>query len=215
MLVPNLRGHGESGKAAGGGLADYTIARMAADLVQMLDHAGAGSVHWVGNSLGGILALELLRNHAARFRTLSMFGTSFALNLPPVGARVIPLSYALLGPRLTAWITARGTTRDPAGRALIAEVLRANDPQVGYAVAVNLCRYDLTDIALTSRVPLLLLRGGQDRAVNRALRRSLPAVRGRPGFTLVEVPKGGHCANLDATGQVRRELLKFWSVHPD
>jgi pimeloyl-ACP methyl ester carboxylesterase len=213
VLAPNLRGHGESGKAARGRVADYTIARMAADLRQLLDNAGVGPVHWVGNSLGGILALELLKAHAERFRTLATFGTSFALNLPPLAAHVIPLSYAVLGRRLVAVITARGTTRDPGARALIADVLRTNDPQVGYAVAANLVRYDLREAARASRVPMLLLRGGLDRAVNRALRRTLPAVQGRAGFTLVEVPHGGHCANLDATDAVRRELLRFWTAN--
>jgi pimeloyl-ACP methyl ester carboxylesterase len=210
VLVPNLRGHGDSGRAAGGGIADYSISRMAADQVQMLDHAGAGPVHWVGNSLGGILALELLKANAHRFRTLAMFGTSFSLKLPPIAAHMIPLSYAVLGRRLVAWITARGTTRDRAARALIAEVLRENDPRVGYAVAANLVRYDLSAAARKSRVPMLLLRGGMDRAVNRALRRTLSKVQGRPGFTLIEVPRGGHCANLDATEDVRRALVKFW-----
>jgi pimeloyl-ACP methyl ester carboxylesterase len=92
-------------------------------------------------------------------------------------------------------------------------VLRANDPQVGYAVAANLVRYDLSAAARDSDVPMLLLRGGLDRAVNQALRRTLPAVEGRAGFTLIEVPRGGHCANLDATADVRRELLKFWAAN--
>ena len=35
-------------------------------------------------------------------------------------------------------------------------------------------------------------------------------MRGRPNFTLVEMPEGGHCANLDATDQLRAELLRFW-----
>ena len=53
VLVPDLRGHGESGKLAGGRVADYAIPRLASDLIGMLDDAQAGAVHWVGNSLGG------------------------------------------------------------------------------------------------------------------------------------------------------------------
>jgi pimeloyl-ACP methyl ester carboxylesterase len=213
VLVPDLRGHGDSGKAAGGRVADYSIARMAADLVGMLDDAQVGAVHWVGNSLGGIIALSLLASHPSRLRTLATFGTAFSLHLPRFGARVIPLSYRLLGPRLTAWITAAATSRSPAARRLVRQVLRKFDPDVGHAVAANLVRYDLIGNAVATRVPMLMLRGGRDRQVNSALGPTLRAMRGLPHFALVEVPEGGHCANLDATEAVRRELMGFWTAH--
>ena len=142
---------------------------------------------------------------------MATFGTAFSLNLPRFGAVVIPLSYRVLGARLTAWITAAGTSRSPAARRLVRQVLRKFDPEVGYAVAANLVRYDLTANAVSTRVPMLMLRGGRDKQVNRALERALKAMRGLPHFRLVEVPAGGHCANLDATDVVRRELLEFWS----
>jgi pimeloyl-ACP methyl ester carboxylesterase len=208
VLVPNLRGHGLSGKGS-----DYSIARMALDLAEVLAHAGVGPVHWVGNSLGGILALSLLGSHPQIFRTMATFGTSYALSLPRIGARMIPLGYALWGRTLTANVTAWTTTRDPAARKLIASILKDYDPAVGYAVASHLVQYDLIARGMEARVPILLLRCGLDRPVNAALGTTLKAMRGRPHFTLVEVPTGGHCANLDATEDVRRELLSFWGKH--
>lgn len=205
VLVPNLRGHGPSGKGT-----DYTIARMARDLAELLDHARAGPVHWVGNSLGGILALELLGTDPHLLRTLATFGTSYALSLPRIGAGVIPLGYALLGRRAVAALMARATTRSPAGQSLIAAVLREYDPSVGYAVASHLLRYNLIANAVGARVPILMLRGGRDRQVNGALGPTLRAMRGLAHFSLVEVPAGGHCANLDAPAEVRRELVRFW-----
>src|SRR5690606_23714166 len=79
VLLPDLRGHGRSGTPVPPTRAAFTIPLMAADLLAMLDDAGVGPVHWVGNSLGGILALELLGAHAARFRTLATFGTAYRL----------------------------------------------------------------------------------------------------------------------------------------
>ena len=35
----------------------YSFARMGRDMIGVLDDAGVANVHWVGNSLGGILAL--------------------------------------------------------------------------------------------------------------------------------------------------------------
>jgi len=213
VLVPDLRGHGRSGKSVPLSLAGFSILRMASDLVAMLDAAAVGPVHWVGNSLGGILALHLLARHEARLRTLATFGTAYRLSLPRWGARFIPLSHHILGASLVAGLTALTTTRNAAARPLIARLVGQFDPQVGRFVAENLTSYDLIANALAATLPILMLRGGRDSAVNAALGPTLAAMAGRPNFTLVEVPEGGHCANLDATEQLRAELLKFWGAH--
>jgi 3-oxoadipate enol-lactonase len=209
VLVPDLRGHGRSGVPEPLTRESLSIARMAADLVALLDHAGVPKVHWVGNSLGGILALQMLAQHEARFRTLATFGTAYRLSLPPLG-RLIPLSYRLLGPGLVARVTALATTRHKAARVLIERLVRAHDPAVGGLLASNLAVYDLIANAQRARLPILMLRGGRDGAVNAELGPSLAAMQGRDNFTLVELREGGHCANLDATDAWRAALLTFW-----
>lgn len=214
VLVPDLRGHGRSGKPSPLSRETLSIARLATDLSEMLDHAGAERVHWVGNSLGGILALWLLGEHEARFRTLATFGTSYRLALPDFWAPLIPPVQAMLGERLVGWITAQATTRNEAARPMIAKLVRQFDPQVGLRLTQNLANYDLIANGVAARLPILLLRGSEDRAINAALGPTLEAMAGRPNFTLVEVPGGGHCANLDATETVRAELERFWARHP-
>lgn len=211
VLLPDLRGHGRSGRPASLTREAFAIERMAADLVQMLDHAAVGPVHWVGNSLGGVVALEMLGDDEARFATLATFGTAYSLDLPRWTGGLIPLSYGLLGPGLTASLTSAATTRNKAARPVIVKLVRAFDPGVGKLVAGNLARYDLIGNAVAARLPILLLRGGRDRPVNRALGPTLAAMSGRPNFTLVELPEAGHCANLDATDAWRQALLEFWA----
>lgn len=48
----------------------YTIERMAADAVAILDAAGAGTAHVFGCSLGGIVAQEVAISHGDRVRSL-------------------------------------------------------------------------------------------------------------------------------------------------
>lgn len=210
VLVPDLRGHGRSGKPAAMRLDDFSIARMADDMVAMLDQAGVGPVHWVGNSLGGILALQLLPREEHRFRTLATFGTAYALSLPRLAARLLPVGYAVLGGKRLSWITGWMTTRNAAARPVIRKLVTQFDPQVGRLIAHHLASYDLVAHAAAANVPMLLLRGGRDGPVNRALGSSLAAMQGRANFTLVELPEGGHCANLDATEAWRVALLRFW-----
>lgn len=209
VLLPDLRGHGQSGKPARIDPQNFALERMALDLVEMLDHAGADGVRWIGNSLGGILALSLLGTHPGRITKLATFGTAYALSLPQWGSPIIPFGAGVIGKRLTAWATAQVTTSDPAAKKLIAEILAGNDFRCVGATAHNCARYDFIANARRSTIPLLLLRCGRDRAVNSALGPTLEAMTGQPNFTLVGIPAGGHCANLDATAEWRAAMDAF------
>ncbi len=213
VLVPDLRGHGRSAKPVPLSRETMSLARLAQDLREMLDHAQVGPVHWVGNSLGGIVALAMLPENEKRFRTLATFGTSYRLDLPDFWAPLIPPVQALLGKRLTGWIVAQGTTKNAAARPIIRQLIEAFDPQVGLHLTRNLAHYDVIANGIGATLPILMLRGGEDRLINAALGTTLKAMSGRPNFTLVEVPEGGHCANLDAADRVRSELEAFWARH--
>lgn len=210
VLVPDLRGHGRSGKPVGLAAEDFTIPRLASDMIAMLDDAEVEDVHWVGNSLGGIVALSMVELAASRFRSLATFGTSYRLSLPPGVPEIFPLIYRLLGRGIVSGATARVTTDNVCARALVKEMLADFDPYAGRAVAENVRRYDLIANAQAYPGPILMIRGGRDRAVNAALRGTLKAMDGRANFTRVDLKAAAHCANLDAPDAVRGTLLDFW-----
>lgn len=210
VLVPDLRGHGRSGAPSPHEHEGFSIARFGSDMVELLAHADADTVHWVGNSLGGIIALPLLRSRPEIFRSFAIFGTAFRLGLPALTPHLVPLPHRLAGKRLTAWSTARMTTRERSAWPLVASLIAEFDPRVGRAIARHVHRYDLREEARNFAGPMLMLRGGRDRAVNLALPMSLAAMEGKPNFTLVELREGGHCANLDASEAWRAALLRFW-----
>ncbi|HTJ58091.1 MAG TPA: alpha/beta hydrolase [Devosiaceae bacterium] len=210
VLVPDLRGHGRSGAPADHDPEAFTIPRLARDMVAVLDHAEVETVDWVGNSLGGIVALGMVEGEAARFRSLATFGTSYRLTLPPFVPKIFPLIYRLFGRGIVSGVTAQVTTDSICGRALVAEMLKAFDPHAGQAVAQNVRRYDLIDSALHYEGPILMIRGGRDRAVNAALGRTLKAMEGRDNFKRVDLKAAAHCANLDAPEEVRQTLVEFW-----
>jgi pimeloyl-ACP methyl ester carboxylesterase len=64
VLVPDLRGHGSSQKPYTPSA--YSMAAMAADVLAVMDEEGVDSAPVFGYSMGGMVALELLLEHAAR-----------------------------------------------------------------------------------------------------------------------------------------------------
>lgn len=214
VLVPDVRGHGQSGFPPDYDPAAFSVPVLAADMLAMLDHAGAGQVHWVGNSLGGIVALEMVGIVPERFTTLTIFGTAFSLDLPAVSGPALVVLYRMFGPDLVSRISAVGTTRERSARPLVAQMLAEFDPEVGKAIASHVRRYDLTANALAYPGPMLIIVGGRDNAVNLVLRPALERIGPRPNWTVIDLPEGSHVANLDATAQWRQALLDFWAANP-
>jgi 2-succinyl-6-hydroxy-2,4-cyclohexadiene-1-carboxylate synthase len=67
-LAPDLRGHGASANT--GAAADYSLDRLAADLVALLDAVGAARCDLLGHSLGGMVALRAVLARPERFASL-------------------------------------------------------------------------------------------------------------------------------------------------
>ena len=209
VLVPHLRGHGLSDSPVPVSRQTLTLERLAADLIEMLDDAGADKVHWVGNSLGGIVALEMLK--AGRFVTLTTFGTSYSIKLPTIGAQVfVPLWHRALGRQAAAGVAAQFTSTDSAARRMIAMMLRDMRIDVVAAIGANLTWYDLIGEGTSATLPILMLYCGRDRLVNIALWETLRKMRGKPNFARVDLPTGGHCANLEVADEFRAALVEFW-----
>ena len=213
VLVPHLRGHGLSDSPVPVSRETLTLARLAADLIEMIDDAGAGKVHWVGNSLGGIVALEMLK--AGRFATLATFGTSYSIKLPTVGAQVfVPIWHRALGREAAAGVTAHFTSTESDARRMISLMLRDMRVDVVTKLAANLTWFDLIEAGTSATLPILLIYCGRDRLVNFALWETLRKMRGKPNFHRVNLPTAGHCANLEVPDEVRAALVEFWAGTP-
>ena len=71
LILPDLRGHGQSG--AGGGPA--TMEKHAADLLRLLDASGVGKAVLAGVSIGGYVLFEFWRRHRERVSGLILCDT--------------------------------------------------------------------------------------------------------------------------------------------
>lgn len=212
VLVPDLRGHGQSGVPQGPiTRADFSIAAMAGDLIDILDHARASYVHWAGNSLGGILALWLLGTpHAERLHSLALFGTCFSMSLPAQAGLALRAAF-LPGKAVTARLTALATTASAVGRQAIETAIGQFNVGAGAAIAANVRQYDFHANVSTFQRPLLVLWGGLDRAVNLRLRGDMAKLADHQSVRRVDLPSAGHCANFDMHDLFCVSLVAHWA----
>ena len=59
---------------------EFTVENCVNDLAAIIDHLGADSVHYCGESMGGILGMVLAATHAKRVRTLTLVSSPVNLN---------------------------------------------------------------------------------------------------------------------------------------
>jgi 3-oxoadipate enol-lactonase len=71
VILPDLRGHGESGVGEG----PATMEKHAADLARVLDHAEVGRAPFAGVSIGGYVLFEFWRRYRERVAALLLFNT--------------------------------------------------------------------------------------------------------------------------------------------
>lgn len=209
VIVPDLRGHGRSICPDQRQDEDFSIQRLAADLIAILDEEGIEALDWIGNSLGGIVALSLMGTDRARLKKIVSFGTSYAINVPPFGVKAFRMMYKVLGAKNLASMAAPLTCKRVEAKAIIYAMAYHMDVDAVSRIAEHLGGYNLAHEALGFNGPMLMIQGKRDSAVNHALKPHLPAMDKLPNFTRLSLNDAGHCANLDQPEKMRGLILDF------
>ena len=82
LILPDLRGHGESGAGEG----PATMEKHAVDLARILDHAELGRVPLAGVSIGGYVLFEFWRRFRGRVAALALLNTKAPADFPEAKA---------------------------------------------------------------------------------------------------------------------------------
>src|SRR5437899_11990470 len=78
LILPDLRGHGESGVGDDPALME----KHAEDIARILDHADAGRVPFVGVSIGGYIFFEFWRRYRGRIAAVVLCNTKAPADTP-------------------------------------------------------------------------------------------------------------------------------------
>lgn len=221
VLRPDMRGLGEST----GHLdleRDITLDDLVGDLVALLDHLGVESVHYCGESMGGILGLALSARHPARVRTLTLVAT------PVFIEDAMKQRYAMghesrtdamqeLGIRNWVEATTRGT-RLPADQEpglfqwYVDEFVKGDaDVQVAMSKLVNSANASNFLPRVTCPVLGLYPTSGQitSDAQEEMLRKGLA------DFEIIHLPTGFHMVQLLYPKTCAEHVLQFCARHDD
>jgi len=213
LILPDLRGHGESD--AGDGPA--TMAKHAADIARILDDAQIGRAPLIGVSIGGYLLFEFWRRFRNRVAALALCNTKAPTDNAELRAGRLSAANDVLEhgtepflqtmvPRLLGKTT-RESRPDLVDGAL--RMMRKMSPEDIAQVQRGMAdRPDSIDTLKTINVPTLLVTGDED--VSTGINEAEFMRQHIPGSQLRVIPRAGHYAAweqpAEATGILRQFL---------
>ncbi len=212
VILPDLRGHGESGIGDG----PATMEKHAADIARVMDDADVGRAPLIGVSIGGYALFELWRKNRGRVAALGLCNTKAPADNAEARAGRLQAANDVLErgtepffesmiPRLLGRTT-RETRPDLVDGALrmMRQMSPADVAQVQRGMAERL---DSVETLKTINVPTLLVTGDEDilTGVNEAeLMRQHIA-----GSQLKVIPKAGHYSPWERSDSVSILLRQF------
>ena len=199
---------------------DFTLDFLIDDLVAVLDHAGAETVHFCGESMGGILGLAVAAQHPVRVRTLTLVST------PVYIEQQMKERYALgRGSRIEAmeemgirsWVSATTrATRLPADEepdlfAWYVDEFAKGDPEVQVAMSKLVNSANAQDLLPQIKLPVLGLYPTQGQITSNAQKSML--TEGLEQFELMHLPTNYHMVQLLYPEECTDALISFCSRH--
>ncbi|MEX0891597.1 MAG: alpha/beta hydrolase [Gemmatimonadota bacterium] len=212
VLMVDLRGHGESAQL-GGDRQPYTFETVSADVVEVLDHLGIESAHFVGISLGCLIIRTIAEVAPERVSSMVLGGAIVRLNLRSrflvtMGNalnRVMPFMWLY---RLFAWVI-MPRQRHRESRMLFvreAQKLARKEFLRWYRLSLEMTPLARLFEEPEAPAPTLYLMGDEDYMFLPAVRRI--AAHQRRALLQVIV-RSGHVCNVDQAELFNRHSIDF------
>ena len=212
VILPDLRGHGESGVGEG----PATMEKHAADVARVLDHKEVGRAAVVGVSIGGYVLFEFWRKYRERVNALVLCNTKAQADTPEARAGRLQAAAGVIErgtepffesmiPKLMGKTT-RDTRPDLVEGAL--RMMRTMSPEDVAMVQRGMAeRQDSVETLKTINVPTMLVTGDEDILTGVAeaelMRQNIS------GSQIKVIAKAGHYSPWEQPEEVGKLLRQF------
>ena len=212
VVTPDLRGFGESDSSEGA----VTMDRMAQDVVQLMDHLGIDQAVIGALSMGGYVALALIKQFPSRVKALVLADTRAQADTEEAKQTRFQqaekaLSEGMAGiadAMLPKLLTPDTVSKRPEVVKRVRDMMLKTKPQGAASALLGMAeREDQTEFISTIRVPAMIVVGREDAITPVADSEKMKSKIGPSHLVVLE--NAGHVSNLEQTEQFNFALLKF------
>lgn len=198
VLRYDARGHGESAATAG----DYSLDMLVADAAGILDALDITQTHFVGLSMGGMVAQGLLLAHPHRMRSAVIADSRHTTTpefthawLDRIAAVRKGGIESVVASTVERWSSAGLAQRNPAVVARMERMIRNTSPDGYCGCAAALARLNYGPRLGEITRPALLICGSEDHGAPPENTRQMHAMIRNSRFQVIE--QAGHIANIE------------------
>lgn len=215
VVAPDLRGFGESAYGPDGPDDEPSLAAVARDVLAGLDRLGVAAAVVGGVSLGGYVAMELLRTAPERVAGLVLIDTKAGADTPEARENRLRIAaemestgdvHALAESMLPGLLGPTSLGEQPQVVARVRRLVEAADPRaVAWMQRAMAARPDSIPDLDAYPGPVRMIWGEQDALASRADQDAMVAT----GADLVVIPDAGHLAVLERPAAVAAALVEY------
>jgi len=211
-ILVDHRGHGQSDKPADG----YAIGEMAADVIAIMDDAGVDKAVLVGNSIGGMIAMQTSLDAPGRVIAdlILSSGTNIGADTPPEVAEAMQKDWrSVFSALLDSAVSAKSKADKPEIQAFMEGCFRTD---TNFTEAVfwasmadpnGVFNWNISDRLKDIKQPVLIIAGEEDGATTPAHNQFL--ADNIPNATIKMVKDVGHFCQLEKPAFFNAELEAF------
>lgn len=210
VLRYDTRGHGQTEAPQG----EYTLELLADDLQALLDALDVTKCHFMGCSMGGMIAQTHALKYPGRFSSMLLCNTSSRMGpeaAPVWRERIETVSAkgmeAVVEPTLARWFTEPFRKSNPPAINSIANAIR-HTPLTGYVGCCHaIPKLNLTDQLKSIQCPTLVVAGDKDPGTPVEMARAIQLAI--PNAQLAVIPHAAHLSNLEQPEITNYLVSKF------
>jgi 3-oxoadipate enol-lactonase len=215
VLCISLRGHGKSARPFPEYSETYSMSSYMNDIKCLLDTLGIKKIHYVGNSMGGLLGYYFLRYYPEYLISLTTLASVVELKLfsllVPFLAGLNYQIYKFQGRiRYEKWIADVASKSTYCKAFMLEEMVKDLNPEAIYHSQKNIQKFSFLDELEKTNIPVLMIKGELDSGINFITRYGEKYLKNYSTCRLKELKGAGHLGNLDQIDAFNRLLKEFY-----
>ncbi len=185
-----------------------SLSTIAVEIKMLLNKLDIEHVHIVGNSMGGDIGLELLKNYPSTVLSLCTFGTTPYMKSSKPFTFIMKFCIWIFPLKLIAKLASYSGVSAMAKNKIYEMFMKQSKEEL-YRSIDMLSNFDYMEMIEASQKPLCIIKAEKDKEINRLLEKPIKKWENRKWFTLYELNDSGHFTNLDEPLRFNEVLSEF------